>query len=173
MELKTSSKRRFFLEVDKGLKDYFDGLKECSIQYESTATIRQKMMVYDSDYSEIHIVDTTTSPTFSKLVKKHMEEKNITTKDIYKNSLIDRKLFSSLNVNDNYSPSKETAIMYCFALKLNLDESMELLNSAGYTLYEYSNFDIIVKYFLNNSLYNIDRLNDALYFYTKKCIGYR
>ena len=102
-----------------------------------------------------------------------MGEKGLTSKDIYKNSLINRKLFSALNVNDDYIPSRETAIMYCIALKLNYKESIDLMKSAGYSFYEYSNFDMIVKYFLDNKIYNIDKINDALYFYTKKCLGYR
>ena len=177
MELIEIKKKKWFVRVDKNIK------KEIKLLLvpEAKNKSRAKMSFYDSgELSSFsinslgeQIIDESKALTFSKLVKKHMEEKNITTKDIYRNSLIDRKLFSALNVNDKYTPTKETAIMYCFALGLNLDESKELLNSAGYALYKFSNFDIVVEYFLKNKIYNIDKLNDALYTYTKKCIGYR
>ena len=102
-----------------------------------------------------------------------MDSKGLTSKDIYKNSLINRKLFSALNVNDEYVPSRETAIMYCIALKLSYDESSNLMKTAGYSFYEYSNFDRVIKYFLDKKIYNIDKINDALYYYTNKCLGYR
>lgn len=176
MEIKECKRFRLFVRVNNSIKRElnnllkgesfkfkkakssacFEGIKECSVNLESIDSI---------------IIDNTI--TFSKMVKKIMEEKNITSKDIYKNTLINRKLFSALNVNDDYIPSRETAIMYCFGLKLNYEESNKLIKLAGYTFNEYSNFDKIIKYFIDRDIYNIDKLNDALYFYTKKCLGYR
>ena len=176
MELIEVKKKKWFVRVDRNIKK---DLKELLIAQPKN-NLRAKMScdgaICSSEREETlaeAIVNENDVPTFSKLVKKYMEDKNITSKDIYKNSLIDRKLFSALNVNDKYTPTKETAIMYCLALELSLEEAKYLLNSAGYALYKYSNFDIIVEYFLKNKIYNIDKLNDALYTYTKKCIGYR
>lgn len=178
MELTTCEKKRFFVRINRNLKrqlkDLLPGKENVSFGAKGSAKMKASyVMKEESSSLSERLIETKDIPTFSKLVKEHMYKKNITSSDIYKNSLIDRKLFSALNVNDNYMPSKETAIMYCLALNLQLDEAMELLSSAGYTLYKYSNFDIIVKYFLENKIYNIDKLNDALYVYTKKCIGYR
>ncbi len=177
MELKLSSKKRFFVRVDKSVKELFGGNKYIrSLKKEkcSSRALNEKITVsYDCCSIEDYIVDEDNALTFSKLVKKIMEDKCITSKDIYKNSLINRKLFSALNVNDDYIPSRETAIMYCIALKLDYDSSVKLMKSAGYSFYEYSNFDMIVKYFLDSKIYNIDKINDALYYYTNKCLGYR
>ena len=177
MELKTSSKKRFFIRVPKNIKEDLGYVGECKVK---CASLRKEKVFYecvadsyDGACIEDYIVDSKKALTFSKLVKKIMEDKGITSKDIYKNSLINRKLFSALNVNDDYIPSRETAIMYCIALKLNYEDSVNLLKSAGYTFYEYSNFDRVVKYFLDNKIYNIDKINDALYYYTNKCLGYR
>jgi len=180
MELKTSNKFRFFVRVSKKIKNDLS-----FIENNENSAIKQKCSVKKACYKEsmvaceetfnprINLVKDKDTPTFSKLVKEHMDKKGITTKDIYKNSLINRKLFSALNVNDDYIPSRETAIMYCLALKLNYEESTLLMKSAGYSFYEYSNFDIIIKYFIDNKIYNIDKINDSLYYYTKKCLGYR
>ena len=149
MELKTSSKKRFFIRLSKEIKEDLGYLKESKIK---CASIRKERACYecvadsyDCACIEDYIVDTQEALTFSKMVKQIMETKGMTSKDIYKNSLINRKLFSALNVNDDYIPSRETAIMYCIALKLDYDESVKLLNSAGYSFYEYSNFDRVVK----------------------------
>lgn len=109
MEIKECKRFRLFVRVNNDIKNdlnnllsiesfkfkrtkssvYFEGIKEFSINSENIDSI---------------IVDNTI--TFSKMVKKIMEEKNITSKDIYKNTLINRKLFSALNVNDDYIPSR-------------------------------------------------------------------
>lgn len=178
MELKVSSRKRFFVRVSSDIKEDLGYLEENKVKFASVrkqkACFKESIMYsYDNACIEDYIVDTSDALTFSKIVKKIMEDKGITSKDIYKNSLINRKLFSALNVNDDYIPSRETAIMYCIALKLNYEESSNLLKSAGYSFYEYSNFDRVVKYFLDNKIYNIDKINDALYYYTNKCLGYR
>lgn len=178
MELKLSSKRRYFVKVSEDIKDLLGERKENErLKRSSYDCLRVKDKAMDFAYFEEsiddYIIDDSEALTFSKLVKKIMEEKGITSKDIYRNSLINRKLFSALNVNDEYVPSRETAIMYCIALKLNYNESSNLMKTAGYSFYEYSNFDRVIKYFLDNKIYNIDKINDALYYYTNKCLGYR
>lgn len=178
MELKLSNKKRFFVRVSKHVKEDLKYLnrkvRKVESNYRGKCSYNETtIMSYENNCIEDYIVDESNIPTFSKLVKNIMNEKGMTSKDIYKNSLINRKLFSALNVNDEYIPSRETAIMYCLALKLSYSESERLMKSAGYCFYEYSNFDIIIKYCIDNKIFNIDKVNDALYYYTRKCLGYR
>lgn len=178
MELKLSMRKRFFVRVSNFIKSELNNLVLDSnveiTSYKCRKAYEESFLEGCEKASiEDYLVDKDNCLTFSKLVKATMEKKGITSKDIYKNTLINRKLFSALNVNDDYIPSRETAIMYCIALKLNYEESDQLLKSAGYSFYEYSNFDKIIKYFLDKKIYNIDTINDALYCYTKKCLGYR
>ena len=178
MELKLSNRKRFFVRVSNDIKNVFGnvekskGREKCSYGY-AKAKCEELDCIYLEDSIDDYIINDSAVLTFSKLVKKIMNEKGLTSKDIYKNSLINRKLFSALNVNDEYVPSRETAIMYCIALKLSYNESSNLMKTAGYSFYEYSNFDRVIKYFLDNKIYNIDKINDALYYYTNKCLGYR
>lgn len=176
MELKESNKIRLFVRVNSNIKNDLNNLVGIRLKKRENAKGSPYLAKF---YSSEAIIDNVNSvvnnndQTFSKLVKQIMINKNITTKDIYKNTLINRKLFSALNVNDDYIPSRETAIMYCLGLKLNYEESNDLMKMAGYTFNEHSNFDRIIKYFIDNGIYNIDKLNDALYYYTKKCLGYK
>ena len=181
MEIKVTNKKRFFVRINKNVKEDLSSLFITSkvlykekVEYAGKCTSKHSSVAgYEKSLIEDYIVDAKKMPTFSKLVKKIMEDKGMTSKDIYKNSLINRKLFSALNVNDEYIPSRETAIMYCIALNLGYEDSCSLLNSAGYSFYEFSNFDRIIKYFLDNKIFNVDKINDALYYYTNKCLGYR
>lgn len=173
MELKESSKIRLFVRVNGNIKNDLDSILDISVKKVKCSEYSLKASNSEAIIDDINSVVSDDDYTFSKSVKQIMIDKNITTKDIYKNTLINRKLFSALNVNDDYIPSRETAIMYCFGLKLNYVESNKLMKMAGYTFNEYSNFDRIIKYFIDNGIYNIDKLNDALYYYTKKCLGYR
>ena len=55
-------------------------------------------------------------------------------------------------------PSKRTAIALAVALELNLDETDDLLERAGYTLSRSQKFDVIIEYFIINGKYDILKL---------------
>lgn len=62
----------------------------------------------------------------------------------YMGNISDRVRFSIRNAikeGIDYNPSKNTAIRFAFALRLSTDDTIELLNSAGYTLYRNNEFD--------------------------------
>lgn len=100
--------------------------------------------------------------TFQEKVFTFINEKNLDELEVYKSAHLDRKLFSKLRCDKDYKPSKKTAEALCFGLKLNIDESIDLLKRAGYTL-SYSNIrDVIIRYFLENEEYDLDVLNMTL-----------
>lgn len=83
--------------------------------------------------------------------------------DIYKQANISKQVFSKMNSNSRYQPSKPTAIALCFALELNLEETQALLAKAGYTLSNSILFDVVVASFIANENYNVIALNCALF----------
>lgn len=62
-------------------------------------------------------------------------------------------------------PSKKTVLSFAAELELSLDETKDLLQSAGYTLSRSSKSDIIIAYFLQNRIYDRAEINDVLYAY--------
>lgn len=101
--------------------------------------------------------------TFQQALFHHINYKQMDEVEVYNRAHIDRKLFSKIRKDVNYKPSRKTAICLCFGLMLNLIETMELLEKAGFTLSHSSKGDIIISFFISNSNYDLMAVNYALY----------
>lgn len=105
------------------------------------------------------------SKNFNELLFSYIDRSGFKDSEIYKKVCIDRKLFSKIRCNNNYIPRKNVIIKLCLALGLNRDDFNKLLNSAGYSLSNNKNFDLVISYCLDNNIYDIYVINDYLYTY--------
>ena len=73
---------------------------------------------------------------------------------MYKQSNISRQHFSKIQCNRDYNPKKKTVLAFAVGLHLSEDETIDLLKSAGYAFSDGSKRDWIVRYCLEQKIYN-------------------
>ncbi len=100
--------------------------------------------------------------TFSEMLLYWIDARGEKDSDVYKRAGVDRKLFSKIRSDANYTPKKRTAILFAFALSLNEDQARDLLARAGYSLSDADTTDIIVQYFLQTDNHDLSELDEVL-----------
>jgi len=100
--------------------------------------------------------------SFSTSLLKIIDYLGLDEVKVYKKANIDKRLFSKIKSNADYHPSKKTALSFCIALELNLDDTEDLLSRAGYALSKASKFDLIISYFIETENYDMFEIDAVL-----------
>lgn len=109
--------------------------------------------------------------TFSQKLHTYIEESGMENTEVYKAAGIDRRLFSKIQNDSEYQPSKDTCIMLALALKLEESKAKDLLSSAGYSLSKSSKRDLVLEYFFRIHEFDIDIVNGVLDKLGSKTLG--
>lgn len=109
--------------------------------------------------------------TFSQRLLRMIDEREMSDSEAYTKAYVDRRHFSKIRKDVNYTPNKKTVLAFCIALELTLDETKDLLGCAGFALSRSSKTDIIVTYFLQNKIYDMFEINDVLDAYGQQIFG--
>ena len=81
--------------------------------------------------------------------------------DIYNKANISRQLWSSI-VSEKSHPSLNVCLKIALVMRVTNHECKCLLKKAGYTLASSNKFALIIRYAIENKIYDIDEVNDLL-----------
>lgn len=109
--------------------------------------------------------------SFQARLLRMIDERGLSDPAVYKRANIDRKLFSKIRCSDQYIPKKKTIVALAIALELNLDDTKDLLASAGLTLTNNVLGDVIVQFCIEQHIYDIFEINAMLFKYGQPILG--
>ena len=101
--------------------------------------------------------------TFHEYLWELIIKSGMTNPEIYHRANITKQHFSKMMSNKDYNTSKNTICALGIALELDIDTLERLLDKAGYSLSDSKQFDLAVRYFVNNGMYNIMEDNLILF----------
>ena len=110
--------------------------------------------------------------SFQEMLFEFIDKSGMTDVQVYKRAGIDRKLFSKIRSNPLYHPRKQTVLALAVALRLNIEDTVDLLTSAEYALSPGNKGDLIVKYFIEHGVFDIMTINFALDEYKQAILGW-
>ena len=109
--------------------------------------------------------------SFQERLFRLIDERSLSDPQVYKKANIDRKLFSKIRCNTEYSPGKKTVLALAVALELNLDQATDLLARAGYAFSPSSRMDLVVKYCIEHQIFDIIEVNTILFSFDLPLLG--
>jgi O-acetyl-ADP-ribose deacetylase (regulator of RNase III)/transcriptional regulator with XRE-family HTH domain len=112
-----------------------------------------------------------TEDGFTRTLIRLINEKGMTNAQAYKKANVTKSTFSKILSNDDYRPTKSTAMAFCIALGLDESQSRDLLGRAGYSLSPSIRQDLIVLYCIQNKIRSIMEVNEMLFDFNEGQLG--
>lgn len=109
--------------------------------------------------------------TFCTKLLKYIDDSGFSDSEIYKKAGVDRRHFSKIRCDKYYQPKKTTAIALCIALELDMDQTRDLLQLAGYSLTNSDTGDLVIKFCIERKMYDLIEVNEALDYFGQKMLG--
>ncbi|MBR4864462.1 MAG: hypothetical protein IKU07_07790 [Oscillospiraceae bacterium] len=108
---------------------------------------------------------------FSQRLLQLIDDRGCKDAEIYKKACVSKQHFSKIRNHPDYRPTKPTAVAFAMALELDTEQTLDLLGRAGFTLNNSSKFDLIIRYCIENRIFNIVKVNLMLYKHDQPLLG--
>lgn len=152
------------------LKEYID-INLSVAELHSPYFSKDRMSSVKDMVKEVEIedfVEKKQKPLFSQVLFQFIDERELGDVEVYKRARIDRRHFSKIRSNPDYNVSKNTAIALALALELDRKDIDNLLESTGYILSDSNVFDLVIQFFIEKGIYDIDLVNESLDYFKLK-----
>jgi hypothetical protein len=111
------------------------------------------------------------TPYFAYILEDLREKRNMSRPELYKRADVDKAIYARILTNNHYIPRKRTIISLGIALELCIEEMEELLKSAGYMLSTSLEYDIAIRFCIENNMFDICEINALLESLNQPCLG--
>ena len=101
--------------------------------------------------------------SFPEMCEWWCSRKHISKHRFYTDANITRAAFWAMKNHPDRMPRKTSVLACAIGLRLDLDQTKDLLARAGMVLSPYFALDVIVEYFISKKKYDIDEINAVLY----------
>lgn len=120
----------------------------------------KEMIIEDKIFD---VEDLEVSESFSRTLHLWLEKKGMKDSELYKKIYMSKQTFNKIINGKTEKPNQKTMLLLAFGLKLNLDETLDFMEVIGYTFSKSSQFDLIVKYFIQDKNFDLHALETTLF----------
>lgn len=108
---------------------------------------------------------------FNEYLFKLIDEKELKDSEVYKQAGLTRQMFSKIRCKSDYVPTKSVILSLAVGMHLTVTETEKLLASGNQILSMSDTRDLIIRFFLEREIYDIDLYNAYLYDYHQHLLG--
>lgn len=101
--------------------------------------------------------------SFTEMLFRMIDRQGSTDVEVYKKAGLDRRYFSK--IRSGTVPRRNTVIVLALSMRLNIDDTRDLLAKAGYALSDADKRDCILRYCIEQEYYDTLGINELLYEY--------
>ena len=116
------------------------------------------------EQAELDAVYDDAAKPFSVKVFELADKKGIKYSKLYgaNERYFSKQVISAMQKNSNYHPAKFVAVTICIVLELDLNETLDLLERAGYTLSRSRKADVVIRACIENGIRDYEKIDKKL-----------
>jgi hypothetical protein len=108
--------------------------------------------------------------SFRQMLFQFIDEKKMDEVKLYQFVMVSRSVFSKIRSNDAYQPDKDTVFKFAIGLKLNVEQAITFLASAGFNFKLSSHRDLIIRHCLELSKFDLLMVDQLLVGFKEKTL---